>query len=61
MSRTSHAIESLRHDLERAASDLAARMAVMDTSLRRPIATTETTLRAEMREMREERSRMRPF
>ena len=29
----------------------------MDTSLRRQIATTENTLRAEMREMREELSR----
>ena len=54
---TSHAIESLRHDLERGASDLAERMAVMDTSLRRQIATTGTTLRAGMRETREELSR----
>ena len=54
---TSNAIESLRHDLERATTDLADRMAVMDTSLRLQIATTENTLRAEMRRMREELSR----
>ena len=54
---TSNAIESLRHDLQRATTDLAERMAVMDTSLKRQIATTENTLRSEMHEMRDELSR----
>ncbi len=51
---TANAIESLRQDVERGTADLVDRMAVMDTGLRRQIATTEDALRGEMREMRDE-------
>ena len=51
---TASAIESLRQDVERVTADVVDRLAVMDTSLRRQIATTEHALRGEMREMRDE-------
>ena len=54
---TANAIESLRHDVDRATADLTTRMAAMGVSLGRHIATTENTLRGEMHEMRDELSR----
>ena len=51
---TANAIESLRQDIERTTANLVDRMAVLDTSLRRQIATAEHALRGEMREMRDE-------
>ena len=51
---TANAIESLRQDIERTTANVVDRMAVLDTSLRRQIATAEHALRGEMREMRDE-------
>jgi cell division protein FtsB len=54
---TASAIESLRTDLDRATTDLADRILAVETSLGRQLATTENTLRAEMRQLREEVTR----
>ena len=51
---TANAIESLRQDNERTTANVVDRVAVLDTSLRRQIATTKHALRGEMREMRDE-------
>jgi hypothetical protein len=54
---TASAIESLRNDLDRTATDLADRVLAMETGLGRQLATTEDTLRAEIRQVREEVTR----
>jgi hypothetical protein len=54
---TSNAMEALRHDLDQATADLKTGMAALDLSLGQRIATIESTLRREMREMRDELSR----
>jgi hypothetical protein len=50
---TASAIESLRKDLDRTRTDLGDRIAGVETSLGRQLATVENTLRAEMRQMRD--------
>jgi hypothetical protein len=54
---TASAIESLRTDLDRTTTDLADRILAVETSLGRQLATTEDTLRVEIRQVREEVTR----
>jgi hypothetical protein len=54
---TASAIESLRTDLDRTTTDLADRILAVETNLGRQLATTEDTLRVEIRQVREEVTR----